>query len=113
MSSVAIDPVIFSEISTLMEDSLPIFIETYIENTHKLLEQLEQAIPAGDSEDIFQNIHQLKGGSGSIGAMQMFQLARQMEDVIKGGSGGVQLSTLLDELKTAYVAAETELKALL
>jgi len=113
MSSVAIDPVIFSEISALMEDSLPIFIETYIENTQKLLEQLEHDITAGNSEDIFQNAHQLKGGSGSIGAMQVFQLAKQMEDVIKAGSGDVQLSALVDELKTAYVAAETELKALL
>ena len=113
MSEAAIDSTVFSEISILMEDSLPIFIETYIENTHKLLEKLEQAVPAGDSEGIFHNVHQLKGGSGSIGAMQVFQIAKQMEDIIKGGNGEIQLGTLFAELKSAYVAAEVELKAFL
>jgi HPt (histidine-containing phosphotransfer) domain-containing protein len=110
MSSVVIDPIIFSEISLLMEDSLPIFIETYIENTRKLLESLEQAVPAGDSESVFQNVHQLKGGSGSIGAIQVLQIARKMEDVIKDGNGEAQLGTLFAELKSAYDAAEAELK---
>jgi len=113
MSVAAIDPVIFSEISALMDDSLPIFIETYMENTQKLLAKLEQAVPAGDSEVVFQNVHQLKGGSGSIGAMQVFQIAKQIEDVIKGGDGEGQLGGLFAELKSAYVAAEAELKTLL
>ncbi len=110
MSQAAIDPIIFSEISVLMEDSLPIFIETYLENTQKLIELLEQAVPTGDSESVFQNAHQLKGGSGSIGAMQVFQIAKQMEDVAKEGDTGAQLGALFIELKNAYGTAETELK---
>ena len=113
MSATAIDPIIFSEISSLMEDSLPIFIETYIENTHKLLDELEQAILAENSDSIFHNAHQLKGGSGSIGAMQVFQIAKQMEDIIKGDNGDDEMGSLFVELKSAYAAAEAELKALL
>jgi len=113
MSSTAIDPIIFSEVSELMEDSLPIFIETYIKNTHKLLGELEQAIPAEDADNIFNNAHQLKGGSGSIGAMQVFRIAKQMEDIIKDGSREAELGSLFSELKVAYLDAESELKALL
>jgi len=113
MSNTAIDPIVFSEISVLMEDSLPTFIETYIENTHKLLDELEQAIPAEDSDSVFHNAHQLKGGSGSIGAMQVFQIAKQMEDIIKGDNGDDEMGSLFVELKSAYAAAEAELKALL
>ena len=113
MNATAIDPVIFSEISALMEDSLPVFIETYIKNTHKVLDELERAIPAEDSDNIFQNAHQLKGGSGSIGAMQVFQIAKQMEDIIKGGNGKAELASVFIELKAAYMAAEAELKTLL
>ena len=111
MNDAVIDPIVFSEVSLLMEDSLSIFIDTYIENTCKLLAKLEQAIPAEDSESIFQNVHQLKGGSGSIGAMQVFQIAKQMEDTIKDGNTGAELIRLFVDLKTAYVAAEAELKA--
>ena len=113
MSATAIDPVIFKEISALMEDSLPIFIETYIENTHKLLNELERAIPAEDSDNIFHNAHQLKGGSGSVGAMQVFHIAKQMEDIIKGDNGAAEMGSLFIELKSAYAAAEAELKAFL
>lgn len=110
MNAEVIDPLIFSEISALMEESLPIFIETYLENTQKLLDKLEQAVPAGDSEGVFQHAHQLKGGSGSIGAMQVFQIAQQMEEVTKGVEADVQLSTLFVALKDAYVTVEAELK---
>ena len=111
MNVAVIDPIVFREISDLMEDSLPVFIETYLDNTLKLLDKLKQAVPLGDKDAVYQNAHQLKGGSGSIGAMQVFQIAKQMEEVAKNGAEEAQLSTLFTELQNAYVAVEAELKA--
>lgn len=110
MNTAVIDPIVFREISELMDDSLPVFIQTYLDNTLNLLAQLTQTVLTGDKEAIFHDAHQLKGGSGSIGAMQVCNIAEQMEVIAKGSDGVAQLSELLVELKDAFVAVEAELK---
>ena len=111
MNDAVIDPAVFGEMQDLMDDALPAFIETYLDNSPKLLEQIEQAVAEEDAESIFQSAHQLKGGSGSIGAMTVFQLAKEIEVIAKEGGLGEPLGALFDELKSAYAAAAAELKS--
>jgi len=89
---------------------MPFFIDTYLDNSPKLLAEIVKAVSAGDLEAIFNNAHQLKGGSGSIGAMQVFQLAKKIEEISQKGTDDGSLAALIIELETAYVAAEAELK---
>jgi len=110
MSDVVIDPVVFGEMQDLMDDALPAFIETYLDNSPKLLEKIEQAMADGDAEEVFQSAHQLKGGSGSIGAMTVFRLAKEIEVIAKEGSLANPLSELFSQLQSAYLAVESELK---
>lgn len=109
MTEVVIDRVVFDEIAELMGDSLSSFIETYLDNTPKLLKGLETALPTGDMDAAIYNAHQLKGGSGSIGAMDVFQLAKRIEDEARAGEAD-GLDKLLVELKRAYALVVTELK---
>ncbi len=110
MIDVVIDSRVFDEIAELMDDSLGLFIDTYLENSPKLLASISSALSEGDSEKVMANAHQLKGGSGSIGAMQVFNIAKQMEEKAKDG----MLDDLASEfitLKAAFVEVEKELRA--
>lgn len=109
MNESVIDPIVFNEMRELMDDALGAFIETYLDNSPKLLQSISQALPEGDLETVFHNAHQLKGGSGSIGAMQVFQLAKEMEEKARG-SVADGLESTLAELQSAYSLVEEELK---
>lgn len=110
MSEPAIDPVVFGEMKDLMEDALGEFIETYLENSPKLLNSISESLPSGELEPIYHNAHQLKGGSGSIGAMQVFHIAKQLEEKARGGDTD-GLDSLFSELQQAYEQAAAELRS--
>jgi len=112
MNESALDPVVFNEIRELMDDALGAFIETYLDNSPKLLANIEQALSSSELEPIFHDAHQLKGGSGSLGAMQVFQLAKQMEEQAREGNAE-GLDQLFAELQSAYQRVAAELQGYL
>lgn len=109
MTEPVIDKLVFNEIADLMGDSLGEFIETYLGNSPKLLEGIGSALPAGDIDTVIHNAHQLKGGSGSIGAMQVFQCAKRLEDEAKVSNVN-ELTNILVNLNDAYALVEAELR---
>jgi len=109
MSESVIDKLVFDEIAELMGDAMGSFIETYLDNSTKLLAMMSQAIPAGNLDDVVHSAHQLKGGSGSIGAMQIFRLAKQLEEDARADQSD-DLSRVFAELEAAYSELAEELK---
>ena len=109
MTEPVIDKLVFNEIADLMDDSLGEFIETYLGNSPKLIDGMNTALSSGDTDTVIHNAHQLKGGSGSIGAMQVFQCAKRIEEEAKAGQPD-GLQAVFTELKVAYEEAETELR---
>lgn len=110
MSNQALDPTIFSEIRELMEDSLAEFVDTYLDNSPMLIRQIDEGLQNNDANLVFHNAHQLKGGSGSIGALKLAELALRIEEIGKAGSTeGV--TPLLVQLKEEFSRVEGELKA--
>jgi len=112
MSEPVIDPMVFDEISELMDDAIGDFIETYLENSPMLLNNINQALATGDLETVFSQAHQLRGGSGSIGAMQVFQLSNEIEERARAGESE-GLGALVVKLQVAYEAAQQELRTFL
>lgn len=112
MADSVLDVLVFGEISDLMGDALGSFIETYLDNSPKLLTGMRNAIPAGDIDAVVHNAHQLKGGSGSIGAMEVFRLAKQLEEEAREGTTD-NFAALFLELEAAYAELEKELKTYL
>jgi len=109
MTESVLDKLVFDEIAELMGDSMGEFIETYLGNSPKLIEGIGAALPAGDTETVMHNAHQLKGGSGSIGAMHVFQYAKRLEE--EGKEGQLEnLTVVFTDLKSAYEQAEIELR---
>lgn len=112
MSELILDPVVFDEIKDLMDDALGAFIETYLDNSPKLLAGIRQGLTDGNMDLLITQAHQLRGGSGSMGAMQVFQLASQIEEQARAGETD-KLESLLEELHLAYEQAAQELKVYL
>jgi len=110
MTEPVIDKLVFDEIAELMGDSLGEFIETYLGNSPKLIEGMNSALPAGDTDTVIHNAHQLKGGSGSIGAMQVFQYAKRLEEEARDNNLN-GLADVLANLNDAYALAEAELRS--
>lgn len=110
MSDVVIDTKVFDEVRDLMGDALPEFIETYLGNSPRLLMAIDDALQAADLQNVYLNAHQLKGGSGSIGAMQVYQLALQLEEQAQGGEMAIaDLQPVYKQLQEAYNNAAAEL----
>lgn len=98
-----VDPQTYAELQELMEDSLQDFIDTYLENTPLLIEKIVVGLAAEDPQAVFHSAHQLKGGSGSMGAVQLAEYAYQIEQLGKSGSiDGV--AELLAKLQAEFQA---------
>lgn len=112
MTDSALDPAVFGEMRELMGDALSEFISTYLNNTPKLISKIETGLGHNNAEEIYQSAHQLKGGSGSIGAHKLAAIALEIEIIGKAKSiEGV--APLLSQLKAEYARIETELKPLM
>jgi len=109
MTEPVIDEAVFDEVAILMGDTLSSFIETYLDNSPKLLAAMKGAIPAGDLEAVVHNAHQLKGGSGSIGGMRVFQLAKELEEDARQAKKD-NFARVFAELEAAYGMLAEELK---
>ncbi len=108
MNKPAIDPAIFAQMRDLMEDSLSDFIITYLGSTPKLIQQIDHALACGDKQKLANSAHQIKGGSGSIGALQVFELAKQIE--MAGKQENVDgVDDLVSRLKTEFERVEVAL----
>ncbi len=109
MSDQVLDPNVFNEMRELMDDALGAFINTYLDNSPKLIAHIDTGLASGDMDAVKHNAHQLKGGSGSIGAMHLFELAKQIEH--QSGNGQPQgLDQLVSDLKAEYERVAEALK---
>ena len=112
MTLVTLDQNVFNELQGIMEDAMVEFLNTYMDNSPKLIEQMETALAAGDTQSLFHTAHQLKGGSGSLGACRLADLSLQIEQLAKAGSlEGV--ADLLSQLKDEYGKLSGQLQAYL
>ncbi len=112
MSDEVIDTRVFNEMRDLMGDALSEFIETYLNNCQRLLGSIETALQTANLQNVYLSAHQLKGGSGSIGATQVYQLALQLEQQARSGEVDiVALQPVYQQLQSACNSAATELSA--
>jgi HPt (histidine-containing phosphotransfer) domain-containing protein len=110
MSDSALNAQIFTEMRELMDDALGEFITTYLTNSPLLIQKIKKGLDDNDAEAIFHAAHQLKGGSGSIGALKLADIAVTIEKIGRGGSTQ-GIAELLQQLQTEYTRLERELSA--
>jgi HPt (histidine-containing phosphotransfer) domain-containing protein len=60
-------------------------IDTYLADSPQLLDNLRQAVAAGNAELLRRAAHSLKSNSEGFGATNLAAIARRLEDLAKGG----------------------------
>lgn len=109
MGNSAIDTATLAQLKAdLGEDFIAELVETYCSETPQLIEHLQEALEAQDSETFRRLAHSIKSSSASLGAMQLSELARQLEMLGKSGDLA-QAAGQLELLQAEYGRASTEL----
>ena len=75
-------------------------IETYLDDSPRLLEAMHLALEVGNADEFRRAAHSLKSNSASLGAMPLSRLARRLEEMGKAG--------MLEGAATGVAEAEAE-----
>lgn len=59
--------------------------EIYIEETPRLLSELEEAVEARNEQDIYDVIHQMKGSAAAMGARKLFRITEAALSLCRNG----------------------------
>ena len=94
------------------DDFIPELIQAYLEETPKLILDLQDALAAGDAVRFTRAAHSIKSSSASLGALDFSGQAKELEMIGKSGDlnpAGIKLR----ELITDFPAVETALQAII
>jgi histidine phosphotransfer protein HptB len=101
VSEAVIDDKTFTELKeTMGADFIGELIDTYCDETPRLVAELEQALARADAEAFRRTAHSIKSSSASFGALPFAALARELEMLGKGGDltgAGPQVARLAAE----------------
>ncbi|MDQ8179769.1 Hpt domain-containing protein [Pelagicoccus sp. SDUM812005] len=84
--------------------------EIYLEETPRLLEELEAAIAAKNEEEAHDVIHQMKGSAAALGARKLFRITEAALSLSKGGEvlKVENLVERIEEESDAYIREVSE-----
>lgn len=74
-----LDDEIVTELREIMEDEFTNLLQTFLGDLPLQLERLQAAFDQGDADTIFTIAHKLKSSCGSLGALRLMELTRQIE----------------------------------
>ncbi len=106
-----IDHDILRDLTDIMGDESKVLIDVYLEDTPKILDQIEHAIRANQISDMIMPAHSLKSTSANLGALGLSDIARQMEqDARKSSASNYQ--SQLDAARQQFERIRSELLSL-
>ena len=107
----ALDEVALAQLVEMVGDDAEFvdeLVDTYLAESPLQVAAIRAALGAGSADDIVRPAHTLKSSSQNLGATQVADIARAIEE--RGRAGGLDgVEGLLADLDTATVALESEL----
>ncbi len=85
--------------------------EIYLDETPRLLEELEAGIAAKSEEDVYDVIHQMKGSAAALGARKLFRVTEAALSLCRGGEvlKEEDLVERIEDESDAYIQAISEI----
>jgi HPt (histidine-containing phosphotransfer) domain-containing protein len=103
---------VFNGLKEMMgDDFIGELVDTYLQDSPELFQQMHQALDAQDAESFRRAAHSLKSNSANFGAMQLSALARELEMMGRENRLGQAGETLVKAEKE-YAQVEQALEAL-
>ncbi len=109
--SSVIDKNIIASLQEIMGDAFSMLISTFIKDTGKLIHSLAELQQQNNLEVFTRNVHSIKSSSANVGALQLSEIAANLE--AQGKSGDISnTATLIEQLGKEFTQAYDELNAL-
>jgi CheY-like chemotaxis protein/HPt (histidine-containing phosphotransfer) domain-containing protein len=111
-SGPALDKTVVEDLREVMGDEFLSLIRVFLEDTPRTLERLQAAAATGEIPPMIAAAHSLKSTSANLGALEMSELARQIEH---GGRAGTLSNppVAVARLVAEFIRVEGALRALL
>ncbi len=108
----ALDMEIVQDLQEMMGAGYRDLVRIYLEDSPKLLAQIQSAITAGDSAALVAPAHTLKSSSANLGALRVSEIAKRMEKSARAGDAAGPAAEA-EALASEFGRAQTALTALL
>ncbi|HWS39837.1 MAG TPA: Hpt domain-containing protein, partial [Arenimonas sp.] len=105
--SMALDLDIVKDLQEFMGEDYQSLIRIYLEDSPKLLQQIQSALVIQDTAALVNPAHTLKSSSANLGAVSLSKIAAQFEKSAREGNMDIpnqEAKNLLDEFKRAREA---------
>ena len=103
-----LDRAVFDKLRDILGPGLQQTVSLFLEDTPVYLEQLNQGLQQGDAEMVRAMAHSIKGSSGNLGATNLLQFAKEVEQLALERHLS-EITPLLSSLHQAYEAVASEL----
>jgi len=94
------------------DNLLDTILEMYLAQSVELTAKIGRAVADSRADDLHEAAHSLKSSSANVGAMLVYELARELEAVGRGGDTG-GAAELRDRLEVAVSDANTALASII
>ncbi|WP_423008939.1 EAL domain-containing protein [Undibacterium sp. JH2W] len=108
LDSNPLDRAVFDKLRDILGPGLQQTVSLFLEDTPIYLEQLHQGLQQGDAELVRAMAHSIKGSSGNLGAINLLQFAKEVEQLALERHLS-KITPLLSSLHQAYEAVAAEL----
>ena len=105
-----LDQKVLHELKEIMDDDYLSLLRTYLRNAPQLLAQARTAIDQNDVEAMVLPVHSLKSSSANVGAMNLSELARDVEQLARAGDLAAATAGFA-AVESAFSEAEQALQA--
>ncbi|MFZ6876160.1 EAL domain-containing protein [Undibacterium sp. Di27W] len=108
LDSNPLDRAVFDKLRDILGPGLQQTVSLFLEDTPIYLEQLHQGLQQGDAELVRAMAHSIKGSSGNLGATNLLQFAKEVEQLALERHLS-EIPPLLNSLHQAYETVAAEL----
>lgn len=109
MSIQHLDDEAVRELEVVMGEDFAKLLQTFATDSAARIVAIQQTAAAADSEALRRAAHSFKGSSGNMGARQLSELCRQIEEFARDGAVEPCMS-LIAELSDEFALVQRELK---
>jgi HPt (histidine-containing phosphotransfer) domain-containing protein len=109
-----IDPAVWADLLESLggdADFVAELLETYFDDSSRLLAAMQEALSTGNAEDLRRAAHSLKSSSASFGALRLSNKCKELEDMGKAGAldGAAEQ---IDHIAAEYAKTRAALEAI-
>lgn len=106
-----IDKATFAELKQISgADFINELIDAFLEDTPRMIDEMEAALAARDVQSFRRNAHSLKSNANTFGALELAGLAKELEMMAR--EGNLDVGDRLENLKETFQRVAEELEGM-